>query len=366
MRKGIWIQIGPPSMRALRVLRPWLGTQSRRVTRARWSRRRIPEVDVASPRNGDSLLGGAVDVVITWVDDADPQWDHDRIRRLQDTRNLSPDALAGARFRTHDELRYLIRSLEECLPWVRDIIVVTAGQRPGWIEEGPGPKFVYHKEFFASPEDLPTFNSHAIESQLWRIDGLAERWIYFNDDVIPLRPLGPERFFDSFGRPVVQFGSGVRDTDRRSTDLALAGVDRLIENRFGLRADRKIAHVPHAQSQSVWRALDQEVGSDLALVAARPFRSIDDIAPIALHHWWAFATGQAVQGDFRPQYVEVTEFGAQRTIVNAIRDPEVDVVCVNQAGHATSPVGDKRARHAIAALNRRFPSPSRFESETHR
>ena len=36
---------------------------------------------------------------------------------------------------------------------------------------------------------LPTFNSCAIESQLHRIPGLAECYLYLNDDFFLLRPL---------------------------------------------------------------------------------------------------------------------------------------------------------------------------------
>ena len=38
------------------------------------------------------------------------------------------------------------------------------------------------KEIFDDPEDLPTFNSHAIEHNIYKIKGLSERFLYMNDD----------------------------------------------------------------------------------------------------------------------------------------------------------------------------------------
>jgi Stealth protein CR2, conserved region 2 len=42
---------------------------------------------------------------------------------------------------------------------------------------------------------LPTFNSRAIESMLWRIDGLADRFVYFNDDMMLTARWSPRTSF---------------------------------------------------------------------------------------------------------------------------------------------------------------------------
>eukprot|EP00514_Thraustochytrium_sp_LLF1b_P006308 CAMPEP_0184539874 /NCGR_PEP_ID=MMETSP0198_2-20121128/18355_1 /TAXON_ID=1112570 /ORGANISM="Thraustochytrium sp., Strain LLF1b" /LENGTH=105 /DNA_ID=CAMNT_0026933411 /DNA_START=206 /DNA_END=520 /DNA_ORIENTATION=- len=77
------------------------------------------------------------------------------------------------------------------------LIVVTADretQRPDWLSSTASHiTLVEHSEIF--PEwakakgALPTFNSCAIESVLHRIPGLAECYLYLNDDVLFLKPL---------------------------------------------------------------------------------------------------------------------------------------------------------------------------------
>ncbi|WP_412517728.1 hypothetical protein [Actinomadura madurae] len=67
---------------------------------------------------------------------------------------------------------------------VRHIWLVTAGQVPGWLDvRVPGLTVVDHRDIFGGRGRLPTFNSHAIESQLHHIDGLAEHFLYVNGEI---------------------------------------------------------------------------------------------------------------------------------------------------------------------------------------
>ena len=44
-------------------------------------------------------------------------------------------------------------------------------------------------------DNLPTFNSVSIETFLWRISELSDRFLYFNDDVFLTAPLHPSDLF---------------------------------------------------------------------------------------------------------------------------------------------------------------------------
>ena len=48
---------------------------------------------------------------------------------------------------------------------------------------------------FIPQKYLPTFSSFPIEVNLHRIKGLAERFVYFNDDMFLLKPVKRELFF---------------------------------------------------------------------------------------------------------------------------------------------------------------------------
>ena len=74
-----------------------------------------------------------------------------------------------------NQLKYSIRSIEMYAPWIRNIYIVTNGQKPSWAKlDHPNVFVVSHKEIFQQETDLPTFNSMAIEVHLHQIEGLRK------------------------------------------------------------------------------------------------------------------------------------------------------------------------------------------------
>ncbi|MBQ1187227.1 MAG: stealth conserved region 3 domain-containing protein, partial [Clostridia bacterium] len=104
------------------------------------------------------------------------------------------------RYRDWDNLQYWFRGVEKFAPWVNKIHFVTWGHLPEWLDTtNPKLNIVKHTDFI--PEEyLPTFSSHTIELNLHRIEGLAEQFVYFNDDMFFTAPVKPEDFFKN-GKP---------------------------------------------------------------------------------------------------------------------------------------------------------------------
>lgn len=133
-----------------------------------------------------------IDFVITWVDGSDPQWIKERNQYCEKSENESN---GESRYRDMGLLKYWFRSVEKFTPWVRNIFFVTQGHVPSWLKlDHPKLTVVKHSDFIPD-KYLPTFNSNAIEMNLNRIEGLSERFVYFNDDVFPIRTLNREAFF---------------------------------------------------------------------------------------------------------------------------------------------------------------------------
>lgn len=119
-----------------------------------------------------------IDFVITWVDGDDPQW----INKFEYFSKLSEGDKRMVRYRNWDLLRYWFRGVEKYTPWVRYVFFVTEGHIPSWLNiKYTKLKIIKHSDFIPS-EDLPLFNSRAIEVNLHRIPGLSEQFVYFNDD----------------------------------------------------------------------------------------------------------------------------------------------------------------------------------------
>ncbi len=134
-----------------------------------------------------------IDIVIPWVDGSDPEWqkEYKKYAALE----MGRDNNTEIRYRDWDNMQYLFRGIEKFAPWVRKVHLITTGQKPKWLNlNAPKLNFVRHEDFIPK-EFLPTFSVRPIELNLHRIEGLAEHFVYFNDDYFLLRPVQPERFF---------------------------------------------------------------------------------------------------------------------------------------------------------------------------
>ena len=271
-----------------------------------------------STKKPDFSDNAGIDAVITWVDGNDPQHRSKRMKVLhlgdtmaypgEDGNALQEGNLqvgqqdnAGARhkgsmhvgqqqeaneapllasraddtrFVDNGELRFCIASIRTFAPWIRHIYLVTDNQRPGFLTETLCRDLdiiiIDHKVIFEQWEwALPTFNTRTIECGLWRIPGLSERFIYFNDDFVLTSPASPEDFFqdDSVvlrGRwnHMIRFGKIRMMAERAANYVAknVFGVTRTMHLLLQIRSARlagfsgryyRFNHVPHPLRKSV-------------------------------------------------------------------------------------------------------------------
>nr|AAH60638.1 Gnptab protein [Mus musculus] len=118
-------------------------------------------------------------------------WDLSAISQSKQDEDVS-----ASRFEDNEELRYSLRSIERHAPWVRNIFIVTNGQIPSWLNlDNPRVTIVTHQDIFQNLSHLPTFSSPAIESHIHRIEGLSQKFIYLNDDVMFGKDVWPDDFY---------------------------------------------------------------------------------------------------------------------------------------------------------------------------
>lgn len=272
-----------------------------------------------------------IDVVYTWVDGADPGWLEARNRRLGDAAQpQAPEAAGDARFRARDELRYSMRSVHLFAPWVRTIHLVTDGQRPEWLADDPRIDVVDHREIL--PADvLPTFNSHAIETGLHRVPGLAEHFVYLNDDVLLGRPLPPTAFFTPGGLPLVfpdVWPIGIEDRPERPDLMAGANNRLLLERDYDVSITLTLAHTPHPHRVSLLAEMAERYAPELGRTAATPFRSATDVSPLSsLGQHLGLVTGRAVVGPHENRLVNLASARLPRQL-RGLRGRDQDSFCL--------------------------------------
>ncbi|GHJ48435.1 exopolysaccharide phosphotransferase [Catellatospora sp. TT07R-123] len=276
-----------------------------------------------------------VDAVYTWVDGADPAWRARRDAALAQ-RGVPPQAAVDARFADRDELRYSLRSLHLYAPWLRHVWLVTDDQVPPWLDPcHPRITVVSHKQLFGGAGVLPTFNSHAIESRLHHVDGLAEHFLYFNDDVFLGRPVPPSRFFQPNGLTKLFPSKGKVDpgepvaADKGATSAGKNNRE-LIGRDFGLLLTYKMKHTPHALRRSVLAEMEQRWPDGFARTAAHQFRDPADLSPASsAYHYYALATGRAVLDRIASVYLSLAAPGDAQRLDRLRAARDLDVFCLN-------------------------------------
>lgn len=352
-------------------LKTWLGLKKAKSPSEQPS---IPEIRAITNLNGYRIIdeGGIaptfpIDVVYTWVDSSDPAFREELAAHLPPE---SPSTLTGpARFRSHDELRYSLRSLESYAPWINRIYIVTNGQRPTWLTDHPKITLVSHKEIL-EPEYLPTFNSHVIGSALHRIPGLSEHYVYFNDDIILLRPIEPTELFTANGLAYgfagnIALPEGLPVPGETATNWAAKNARNLVFRQWGRAYARRFAHVCHPQIKSVAEECEQRFATEYSAFRGNKFRAMNDLLVCSyLHPVAGYLSGKAIFTRTVWWYVMVHRPDAEQLYGSILMDRDSPnarmVACLNDhPGFKTAlPDYDERM---LSFLNAYFPLSSSFE-----
>ena len=283
-----------------------------------------------------------IDAVITWVDGADPAHQKKRMKYQKVPQNgKAPQKLAtlDRRFSSSDEIRFCLRSLRNHAPWLRTIWLVTDRQFPRSIDrksaEAEGIRVVDHKHIFRGAELLlPTFNSYAIESMLWRIDGLAERFLYLNDDFVMTGPMTPGDFF--VDEKVVLRG-GWSDWSRNEK-ITFFGETKLNGAKMlGFETSRFFspAHVIYPMFRSVLDRLFTEFRPEFMRNAAFRFRSRSQFWPISLHNHRVLLDERVTirsSDDVSGFTIALCREGSREELLSRLTrlsDPDIKLACVN-------------------------------------
>ena len=328
----------------------------------------------------------AIDFVVTWVDGGDPAW---QAQRAQYAPAGEVDA-RPERYRDWGTLRYWFRGVEAFAPWVGQVHFVTWGHLPPWLNtQHPKLRIVRHEDFMPS-QALPTFNSNALEMNLHRIPGLAEQFVYFNDDVMLLGPTAPEDFFRE-GQPVdmlalqpvvanptnpVMSRILLNDSlvickyfDKKQTMKAHRGkyfhlgypvkyfVYNLLEAAFPLYTGFYTVHGPSPLLRSTYEKVWAKEPDLLAETSRHRFREGTDVNQYLFREWQK-QTGAFVPANLHRDFAYL-DLGEPEKACRTIRARRKKMVCVNDT---SLPVDFDRVKgELIAAFESVFPQPSSFE-----
>lgn len=326
-----------------------------------------------------------IDIVIPWVDGADPVW---LAEKKKYEAGISSDKDSSAkRYRDMDNLQYVFRGIEKHMPWVNSIYFLTCGHIPQWLNTGNARlRIVNHKEFI--PEEfLPTFSSHVIELNMHRIEGLSEHFIYFNDDIFVLKDTKETDFFKdglpcdsnipaivvpTLTRfPMIVFNTVAyinKNFDKRK--FIKEHPDKWFNLKFGIinvfkslifsqgpsYIGFKNIHVANAYNKSILNEVWKAEPEILLSTCSHRFRSDNDVNQYLFRYW------QLASGKFSPARVRGRSFRLtdnNKELLDYLRRRKNIMVCINDTDMITD--FDKVKKDINKALQSILPDKSSFE-----
>ncbi|RQW84900.1 MAG: glycosyl transferase [Geobacter sp.] len=294
-----------------------------------------------------------IDFVVLWVEGNDPEWQSE----LNKYRPQFEGDTRTCRYRDWGNLKYLFRGFDQCTPWVRKIHFVTWGHLPPWLNcRHEKLNIVRHKDFLLK-ENLPVFSSHPIELNLHRIPGLAEKFVYFNDDMFLLSPINMSYFFKNgipkdmcvFNAIFLDSISHVRlscievvDKWFSKRDVMIKNVFKIFNSKYGLHQLRTLCLLPWPQMtgfydphqpQPFLKKTFEEVwfknNDILTKTSASRFRSKEDVSQYLFRYW------QLLKGEFYPRSFSDTHTIPMRNskdvdiVAEIIKSKKYTMLCIN-------------------------------------
>ena len=291
-----------------------------------------------------------MDVVITYVDGNDPLW-------KLDYEKYSDVPVMEKRFRDWGTLKYLLRGVEQHMPFVSNVFLVVSheSQVPQWIDKNVV-RVVLHKDFI--PETLlPTFNCNPIEMHLHNIEGLSEEYIYFNDDLFPVADSRPEDFYRD-GKAVLGFSrhlfaGGMFKQICRNSDRMARGLLLMPGSLCFLRPQHSCQPMFKSICSKVYGELKEEI-----LTSMTRTRTASNMNQY-LYLDYAFYSGRMISERISCKHFSAAVTSPSR-LRRFIRKPYRKFLCINDVRLGEQKFNQMQSA-VIKAFEERFPQKSRFE-----
>ena len=331
----------------------------------------------------------AIDIVVTWVSDQDPIWCKSK-KEMQKSMGIgNADGTEAVRFQDFGLLKYWFRAIEKYAPWARNIYLVVAipSQLPKWLnQECEKLKIVYHKDII-DEKYLPTFNTNVIEWNLHRIEGLSERFIYFNDDMYLCDYVGEHDYFDGKRikeafimmaiQPVDQFSQFLFNNTRilnkyfNKKKIVKNNLTKIFSLKYGVSIFKNILcfpwtyftgfqtlHSAYPLTIEVMERIWELEGELLVELCTHRFRHKDDVSLHLASQYMMLSGGFIPKKvkDFKYYYDIVSDGSYEKALINR----QYKEICLND--NVTPAEYEQTMGKLLKAFDRAFPEISSYET----
>lgn len=333
-----------------------------------------------------------IDFVVSWMNPYDDNWRKQKAKYWAiEINDPEYDYNQVARFRDWDNLQFWFRGVEKFAPWVRKIYFVTWDTVPAWLNV-KNPKIEVIRDAEIVPEGYaPCFSPNPIETNLHRIPGLSEHFVFFNDDMFLLKPVEKSDFFVN-GLPremgvAYTLVNNIHNDPFQHMLLTMTGIiNGFFDKKDVQRKNRKkwinpiygkqnvntlstwynhgfsgimIPHLPSSMRKSTYEEVWEKIPEQLLKTASHRFRNPTDVTQYIFRYW------AICKGEFEP--TNVFSYGKE-FFMNDDTLPELCTIIEQQACKMICINDSKNIRNfeicrdkVKAALELILPQKSEFE-----
>lgn len=291
-----------------------------------------------------------MDIVITYVNGLDPIWQTEYERHTN-------TPILEKRFRDWGTLKYLFRGIEKNMPFIRKVHLVVSGdnQVPDWVNRNEV-SIVLHKDIIPS-QFLPTFNCNPIEMHLHKIPGLDEEFLYFNDDMFPMKQCAPTDFFRN-GKGVLGMSRHLLALDmykkicRNSNRVAHEVLQRKPSLLF-LRPQHVCSPILKSEAQEVYMRAKDEIYASMTTIRTKSnlnqYLFLD----------YMYLKGKLINERLSKKHFSLGIASAKK-LKSFIENPSHKFTCINDVQLSENRYNELR-KVLLDSFDRRFPHKSKYE-----
>ena len=291
-----------------------------------------------------------MDIVITYVDGLDPVW-----QKSYEQYTNTP--ILEKRFRDWGTLKNLFRGIEKNMPFIRKVHLVVSGetQVPAWVNRDEV-DVVLHSDIIPQ-EYLPTFNCNPIEMHLHRIKDLDEEFLYFNDDMFPMKECKPTDFFRD-GKGVIRVSYHLLALDmfkqicRNSTRAAREALG-LRPTFYFMRPQHICSPMFKSECEELYDKVEPVIRNSISRV--RTGENLNQY----LFLDYMYLKGKIINERISKKHFSVGVVSASK-LRKFITQPTHKMACINDV-QLTEERYEELRRVQIEAFEELFPNKSKFE-----
>ncbi len=306
-----------------------------------------------------------IDFVITHVDSTNIEW-QELYENYKNEKNPTLKSKTKNRFRNNDELKYCLRAIDKYTNFYRYIFIVLNHSPPSWLNiEHPQIKIIHHNQIDDLKDNLPTFNSQAIECNLHKIPDITDEFLYFNDDFF-INSNIDYNFFKINNKVNVYIDNYLSPKGEPKKNMsgffnAWMNSNKILDNYYKKEKRYTIEHCPYFIDKYIVKILENNFKEHFENTTKSKFRELNNINPLCSliqYHYLYKDIGQIKKSKNCKTIFLKDDYEENKKRIKLLTNTNIKIFCIED-----NMLEDKKENIQLIKnfLSKKYPNKSQFE-----